>query len=39
MKKVLEMNPQHPKVWFEAACLAEEMCDYDLAREYLDKAI
>lgn len=39
MKKVLEYEPQHAKVWFEAACLAEEMCEYDSAREYLDKAV
>ena len=31
MKKVLEMNPDNAKVWFEAAVLAEEMCEYDVA--------
>ena len=33
------MNPVNSKVWFEAACLAEEMSEYDQAREYLDKAV
>ena len=39
MNKVLAMNPPNSKVWFEAACLAEEMSEYDQAREYLEKAL
>jgi tetratricopeptide (TPR) repeat protein len=39
MKKVIELDPPNSKVWFEAACLADEMCDYDLALGYLEKAI
>ena len=39
MKKTLTLNPQNSKVWFEAACLSEEMSEYDQAREYLDKAL
>jgi hypothetical protein len=31
MKKVLEINPQNSRVWYEAAVLAEEMCEYDCA--------
>jgi len=33
------MNPINSKVWFEAACLAEEMSEYDQAREYLERAV
>jgi hypothetical protein len=29
MKRVLEKQPDHAKVWYEAACLAEEMGEYD----------
>lgn len=39
MKKTLALNPPNSKVWFEAACLAEEMSEYDQAKEYLDKAL
>ena len=39
MKRVLELNPQNSKVWYEAACLADEMCEYDMALGYLEKAI
>lgn len=39
MKKVLTINPPNSKVWFEAACLAEDLSEYDQAREYLDRAL
>jgi tetratricopeptide (TPR) repeat protein len=39
MKKVLELDPPNSKVWFEAGCLADEMCEYDAALNYLEKAI
>ena len=39
MKKVLELDPQNSKVWYEAACLADEMCEYDVALGYLEKAV
>ena len=39
MKRVIERNPPNSKVWYEAACIAEEMCDYDLAQEYLQRAL
>ena len=39
MKRVLEKDPLNSKVWYEAACLAEEMCEYDIAQTYLQRAI
>jgi hypothetical protein len=39
MKRVLDMNPPNSKVWYEAACLAEEMCEYDVAQTHLQKAL
>ena len=39
MKKVLELDPPNSKVWYEAACLADEMCEYDVSLGYLEKAI
>jgi Tfp pilus assembly protein PilF len=39
MKRVLEKNPDNSKVWYEAACLAEEMCEYDNALDNLQKAL
>jgi tetratricopeptide (TPR) repeat protein len=39
MKRVLEKNPDNSKVWYEAACLAEEMCEYDNALDNLHKAL
>ena len=39
MNKVLALNPNNSKVWYEAAILAEERCEYDTAQEYLHKAL
>lgn len=39
MKRVLDMDPPNAKVWYEAACLAEEMCEYDYAQLHLQKAL
>jgi len=39
MKRVLDMEPPNAKVWYEAACLAEEMCEYDYAQLHLQKAL
>lgn len=33
------MNPYNSKVWYEAAILAEEMLEYDIAQDYLSKAL
>jgi tetratricopeptide (TPR) repeat protein len=33
------MDPPNSKVWYEAACLAEEMTEYDLAQVYLQRAL
>jgi len=39
MKRVLEKQPAHAKVWYEAACLAEEMGEYDEAQNYLQRSL
>jgi tetratricopeptide (TPR) repeat protein len=39
MKRALEQKPENAKVWFEAGCLAEELCHYDQARQFLAKAL
>lgn len=39
MKRVLEKDPPHAKVWYEAACLAEDLCEYDVAQDYLKKSL
>lgn len=39
MKRVLDLDPPNSKVWYEAACLADEMCEYDVALGYLEKSV
>jgi tetratricopeptide (TPR) repeat protein len=39
MKRVLEKNPQNAKVWYEAASLAEELCEFDVAQDYLQRSL
>ena len=39
MKRVLEKQPANAKVWYEAACLVEEMGEYDEAQNYLQRSL
>ena len=39
MTSAIRLNPQHSKVWYEAAKLSEEMNEYETALSYLQNAI
>jgi tetratricopeptide (TPR) repeat protein len=39
MRRVLECEPPLAKVWYEAACLAQEMCEFDNAQAHIQKAL